>query len=143
MKPALTIALLFGIFTASAKADDDPTFKVIEVTQTGGFAGVHITYRITPDGKFTRKSDRGNAEGNLSAEETKALSKAVAAIDWEKIPAKLHDQNVADDFVYEMHFVIGEKTHRISADGLMADQHENLKPIMKMLKKIQQVPIKK
>ena len=143
MKPALTFALLFGVITASVAADDDPAFKVIEVTQTGGFAGVHITYRITPDGKFTRKSDRGTAAGQFDAEDNKAFLKAVAEIDWDKMPAKLHDQNVADDFVYKMHFVIGEKTHRITADGLMADKHEHLKPIMKMLKKIQRVPIKK
>jgi len=54
---------------AQNESDAGPTFKVIEVQQTGGFAGVNISYRITPDGKFTRKSARGGAEGKLNAEE--------------------------------------------------------------------------
>ena len=104
-------------------ASDSLAFKVIEVQQTGGFAGVKISYRITPDGKFTRKSARGEATGKLDAKDTKTLSKAVAAIDWEKLPAKLRTPNVADDFLYDMHFLIGEKLHRVSADGMAAGKN--------------------
>lgn len=53
MKSALAFILLFGTFATSVSADESPAFKVIEVQQTGGFAGVNITYRITPDGKFS------------------------------------------------------------------------------------------
>ena len=124
-------------------ASQSPAFKVIEVQQTGGFAGVNITYRITPDGKFTRKSKRGTAEGKLDPKEATALSKAVAAIDWEKMPAKLRDPKVADDFIYDMHFVIGKKTHRVTADGTSAGKNALLKPILMTLVKIQRVPVKK
>ena len=120
MKFALACAVLFVPITLSAAEDESPAFKVIEVQQTGGFAGVNISYRITPDGKFTRKSRRGTAEGKLDAKEAKMLSKAVAAIDWKKMPAKLRDPKVADDFVYDMHFVIGKKTHLVTADGMSA-----------------------
>ena len=116
---------------------------MIEVQQTGGFAGVNITYRITPDGKFTRKSRQGKVEGRLDEKETKALAKAVAAIDWEKMPAKLRDPNVADDFQYDMHFVIGKKTHRVMADGISAGKNKQLKPILMTLVKIQREPVKK
>ena len=66
-----------------------------------------------------------------------------AAIDWEKMPTKLRDPNVADDFVYEMHFVIGKKTHRVIADGTSAGKNAQLKPILMALVKIQRVPMKK
>ena len=136
-------ALLFGVMATSASADESPAFKVIEVSQTGGFAGVNITYRITPDGKFTRKSGRGTVKGKLAAKETKTLSKAVTAIDWGKMPAKLRDPKVADDFTYDIHFVIGKKTHRVTADGILAGKNAQLKPILKALVKIQRVPVKK
>jgi len=89
MKSVLASGLLFLPTTLSAVADESPAFKVIEVQQTGGFAGVNISYRITPDGKFTRKSRQGTAEGKLDAKEAEALLEAVAAIDWKKLPAKL------------------------------------------------------
>ena len=143
MKSALTFAFLFGALATSVSADDGSAFRVIEVQQSGGFAGVNITYRITPDGKFTRKSRRGTVESQLDAKDAKSLSKAVAAIDWEKMPAKLRDPKVADDFVYDMHFVIGKKTHRVTADGTSAGKHAQLKPILMTLVKIQRVPVKK
>ena len=64
MKPVIILALLLSTFATSAMGDDNPAFKVIEVQQTGGFAGVNISYRITPDGKFIRKSRRGTAGRN-------------------------------------------------------------------------------
>lgn len=143
MKSLLGLAVLVVAMATSASADDSPAFKVIEVQQTGGFAGVNITYRITADGKFTCKSRRGTAEGNLDTKEVAALSKAVAAIDWEKLPAKLRDPKVADDFVYDMHFVIGEKTHRVIADGTSAGKHSQFKPILMTLVTIQRAPVKK
>ncbi|MEQ8791929.1 MAG: hypothetical protein RIC55_37070 [Pirellulaceae bacterium] len=134
---ACAVLLISGTIAAS---DEKPAFKVIEVRQTGGFAGVEIDYRITPDGKFTRKSRRGVVEGKLSAEQSQALSKAVAAIDWEKLPEKLRATNVADDFIYEMHFIIGDKTHQVVADGISAGKNEFLKPILKTLVEVQRVP---
>ena len=74
MKLCLACAVLFVPVTLSAAEDEIATFKVIEVQQTGGFAGVNISYRITPDGKFSRKSRRGTAEGKLNAKEAEALS---------------------------------------------------------------------
>ena len=143
MKPAFLFALLLSHFATAARADDSPAFKVIEVQQTGGFAGVKITYRITPDGKFTRKSRRGTVAGQLDARDTETLAKAVAAIDWEKLPAKLRDPAVADDFVYDMHFVISKQTHRVTADGASAGKHARLKPILMTLVKIQRLPVQK
>ncbi len=143
MKFALTFAFLFGAIATAASVDESPAFKVIEVQQTGGFAGVNITYRITPDGEFTRKSRQGKVEGKLDAKDTKAFSKAVVAIDRDKMPKKLRDPKVADDFVYDMHFVIGKKTHRVTADGTSAGKHAQLKPILMTLVKIQRVPVKK
>ncbi len=143
MKSVLAFVFLFGVIVPSVSAAEGPAFKVIEVQQTGGFAGVNITYRITPDGKFRRKSRRGTAEGKLDAKDALALSKAVAAIDWKKLPAKLRDPNVADDFVYDMHFVIDKKVHRVTADGVSASKHAQLKPILMTLVKIQRVPAKK
>jgi hypothetical protein len=143
MKSVLCLALLIAAIATSVSADETQAFKVIEVQQTGGFAGVNITYRITPDGKFTRKSRRGTAEGKLDAKDAKALSKAVAAIDWKKMPAKLRTPNVADDFIYDMHFVIGKTTHRVTADGISAGKNAQLKPILMTLVKIQRVPVEK
>ncbi len=143
MKFAFACIVLLVPMTLSAAEDANPTFKVIEVQQTGGFAGVNITYRITPDGKFTRKSRRGKVEGKLDAKQRKALIKAVAAIDWKTMPAKLRTPNVADDFIYDMHFVIGKKTHRVNADGTSADKNKQLKPILMTLVKIQRVRVKK
>jgi hypothetical protein len=137
MKSAFVCALLFVPATLYAADDETLAFKVIEVQQTGGFAGVDIIYRITPDGKFTRKSRQGTVEGTLDAKDLEAFTKAVAAIDWEKLPAKLPAPNVADDFHYEMYFVIGTKTHRVSADGTKAVENEQLKPILLTLNKIQ------
>jgi len=128
---------------ASAAEDKGPAFKVIEVQQSGGFAGVNITYRITPDGKFTRKSRQGTLEGQLKAKETKQLAQAVAGIDWKKLPKELRDPNVADDFVYDMHFVIGKTTHRVSADGTSAGKHAQLKIVLQTLVEIQRLPIEK
>jgi hypothetical protein len=73
LKTAHAIAFLFLAIATSVMADEGPAFKVIEVQKTGGFAGVNITYRITPDGKFTRKSRRGAVEGTLEADDAKAL----------------------------------------------------------------------
>ena len=143
MKTSLALVFLFGGIATSVSAGDSPAFKVIEVRQTGGFAGVNISYRITPDGTFTRKSDRGTVEGQLDAEEAKVLSNAVAGIAWDKIPAKLRDPQVADDFIYDMHFVIGKKTHRVTADGTSAAKHAQLQPILITLVRIQRVPVKK
>jgi hypothetical protein len=143
MKSILICSVLFLPTSLSAGTDKIPAFTVIEVQQTGGFAGVNITYRITPDGKYTRKSNQGIVKGKLNSKESELLSKAVAAIDWGKLPAKLIDPNVADDFVYEMHFVIGKKTHRVTADGTSAGKHPQLKPILMTLVKIQRVPVEK
>jgi hypothetical protein len=143
MRTIVACALLL-VPTALYSAEDEPSaFKVIEVQQTGGFAGVDISYRITPDGKFTRKSRQGTVEGKLDAKDLETLTKAVAAIDWEKLPAKLRAPEVADDFHYEMHFVIGTKTHRVSADGTKAVENEQLKPILMTLNKIQSAPAEK
>lgn len=142
MKLTLACIVLFFSGVLLAAADESPAFKVIEVRQTGGFAGVNITYRITPDGKFTRKSRRGTVEGKLDATETEALSKAVSAIEWKKLPAKLRATNVADDFVYDIHFVIGKKTHRVTADGISASKNSQLKLILMTLVKIQRAPVK-
>ena len=95
------------------------------------------------DGSFTRKSRRGTAEGKLDAKETAALSKAVATIDWKKLAPKLKTPNVADDFNYDFHFVIGKQTHRVQADGIAANKNAYLKPIMNALLKIQKAPVKK
>ncbi len=143
MKSAFACALLLIPATLYAAEDEAPAFKVIEVQQTGGFAGVSISYRMTPDGKFTRKSRQGKVEGTLDAKDLETLTKAVAAIDWEKLPAKLLAPNVADDFHYEMHFVIGTKTHRVSADGTKAIENEQLKPILLTLNKIQSAQAEK
>ena len=59
------------------------------------------------------------------------------------MPAKLRTPNVADDFIYDMHFVIGKKTHRVNADGIAAGKNALLKPILMTLNKIQRVPVKK
>ena len=142
MKGAFAIVLLIVTSTSSVSGDEGPAFKVIEAQQTGGFAGVNITYRITPDGKFTRKSDRGTAEGKLDTKEAEALSKAVAAIDWERVPAKLRNPKVVDDFVYDMHFIIGKNTHRVTVDGTSAGNDAQLKPILMTRVKIQRVPVK-
>ena len=143
MRFALACAVLCIPMPLSAAEDESPAFRVIEVQQTGGFAGVRISYRITPDGRFTLKSQQGTVEGKLDPKEAEALSAAVAAIDWKKLPAKLRDPHVADDFVYEMHFVIGKKTHRVTADGVSAGKNAQLKPILMTLVKIQRVPVKK
>jgi hypothetical protein len=143
MRLALIITILLASPFFTHAADKKQAFKVIEVQQTGGFAGVKISYRITPGGSFTRKSRHGNTDGKLTAADAAALSKAVAAIDWKKLPAKLKTPNVADDFAYDMHFVIGNKTHRITADGIAANKNKYLKPIMKTLLQIQRAPIKK
>ncbi|MCA9068025.1 MAG: hypothetical protein KDA84_03845 [Planctomycetaceae bacterium] len=142
MKPYVGLTLLIVGTASLASAGESPAFKVIEVQQTGGFAGVNITYRITPDGEYTRKSRQGTVKGKLDAKQTKTLANAVTAINWEKLPAKLHDPNVADDFVYEMHFIIGEKTHRVTADGTVARKNAYLKPILMTLFKIQRMPVK-
>ena len=142
MKTRLVLVFLFGGIATSVAADESPAFKVIEVQQTGGFAGVNITYRITPDGEFTRQSGRGTVEGQLDAKEAEVLSNAMAGIDWDKMPAKLRDPRVADDFAYDMHFVISEKTHRVTADGTSAAQNAQLEPILMMLVRIQRVPLK-
>ena len=73
MKFALAFGVLILPVTLSAAAEKSPAFKVIEVQQTGGFAGVNISYRITPDGKFTRKSRLGTVDGKLDTKETEAL----------------------------------------------------------------------
>ena len=143
MKFALFAFTLFVPTLLPAAETEDQAFKVLEVQQTGGFAGVNISYRITPDGKFKRKSGQGTLEGKLSAKETKSLQKAVKDIDWEKLPKKLRDPNVADDFLYDMHFVIGKKTYRVTADGVSAGKNAQLKPILKTLVNIQRLPVKK
>lgn len=112
-------------------------FQVIEVQQSGGFAGVKIDYRITPDGKFTRKSRGETFRGELDAEDLKALQKAVANIDWDKLPKKLRNPNVADDFAYDIQFVIGKQTHHVNADGTPAGENSQLKPILLALNKMQ------
>jgi hypothetical protein len=67
----------------------------------------------------------------------------VAAIDWEKMPAKLRDPKVADDFIYDMHFVVGKKTYRVTVDGTSAVKNAQLKPILMTLVTIQRVLVKK
>jgi len=42
-----------------------------------------------------------------------------------------------------MHFVIGKKTHRVTADGISAGKNPQLKPILMTLVNIQRVPVKK
>lgn len=137
------LILVAATSTAFAADDEQPPFKVIEVQQTGGFAGVNISYRITPDGKFTRKSRRGKVEGQLKEKETRQLQQAVAGIDWKKLPKELRDPNVADDFVYDMHFVIGKQTQRVTADGTSAGKHERLTLILQTLVEIQRLPVQK
>ncbi len=127
--------------TEEKATDNKAAFKVIEVQQSGGFAGVDIHYRITPDGKFTRKFRRGMVTGTLTSKELNAFAKSVSAINWKTMPKKLRATNVADDFIYEMHFVIGKETYRITADGISAGKNTQLKPILMMLGKIQREPV--
>lgn len=119
------------------KESEKPAFKVIEAHQTGGFAGVDIVYRITADGKYTRKSRRDKAVGKLDAKQTAALHKAVAAIDWKKLPAKLRKGGTADDFVFQVVVLIGKKAHKIDTDGISARANKQLKPLIDTLAQIQ------
>lgn len=138
----MSFVVLTVLFAGSAiAADAEPAFKVLEVEQSGGFAGLRITYRVTPDGKFARKSRQGKLESKLDAADTAALAKAVAAINWETLPRRLRDPNVADDFQYDMHFVIGKQTYRVTTDGISAEKNAQLKPIIKLLRKMQREPI--
>ena len=143
MKYAVVATVLLLPVMMPAAENKSQAFKVIEVQQTGGFAGVNISYRITPDGKFKRKSRQGTVEGQLDAKDAESLRKAVANIDWDKLSAKLRATNVADDFIYDMHFVIGKKTHRVTADGISAGKNAQLKPVLMTLVNIQRVPVKK
>jgi len=66
MKHVVIVAILLFPAVMSAAENESQAFKVIEVQQAGGFAGVNISYRITPDGKFKRKSRQGTVERVLS-----------------------------------------------------------------------------
>lgn len=136
------VLLGMGALTCVVAAEEPP-FKVIEVQQTGGFAGVKISYRITPDGNFRRQSERGKVVGELEKKELAALIKAIKEIDWKTLPKELRDPNVADDFRYDMHVVIGKTTHRAIADGVSAGKHPQWKTILKTLVKIQRQPVKR
>ena len=141
LAPAMILSM-FALIPAISVAAEDESLKLIHVLQTGGFAGVKIDYRITPDGKFKRKSRQGVVEGQLETKDAKALRKAIAAIDWSKMPKELRKPNVADDFLYDMQFTIGKTTHRVIADGISAGDHAQLKPILAALIKIQRAPLK-
>lgn len=143
MKAIYVGALLLMSGVTCVGAAEKPPFQVIEVQQTGGFAGVKISYRITPDGKYSRKSNRGKVAGKLEKKELEALLAAIKQIDWKTLPKELRDPNVADDFLYDMHVVIGKTTHHAIADGVSAGKHAQWKTILKTLVKIQRQPLER
>ncbi len=127
-----SIALLAGGKPVAAAS-----FSTIEVTQTGGFAGVNMQYRITAGGGFDMKSRRRVAKGKLDAKDLKALADAVNGADWAKIPKVLRTKNTADDFEYAISVKIGKRTHSVVCDGIAAQKQPVLRQIVLTLVKIQ------
>jgi hypothetical protein len=148
-RSASLLVTLFLAMTLKTSADDKAAkpggkkFSVIEVVQTGGFAGVNMQYRIQSDGQFTMKSRRRSAKGKLNSKDLAILTTAVNEADWAKVPKTLKAKNAVDDFNYTMHVVIGRKPYRVDCGGILAAKRSPLREIVFTLVKIQRTSIKK
>ncbi|MCE5328444.1 MAG: hypothetical protein LLG01_18745 [Planctomycetaceae bacterium] len=95
-----------------------PKFKSLQLTKTGGFAGVHDVTTLDGQGgwQFSSRARTDPTKGKLSAAQLETLNAAVAAVDWSKLKARYDSSGRgADMFNYEIILTDAEgKTFRSS-----------------------------
>jgi len=110
-------------------------FEVIEIRQSGGFAGVSNRCTIRGDGtfEFQRQRPPKTLKGKLPPENLAALSGAIAEQDWSAVPAKMITRRAADLFMYDITIRSGDKTHHVVCDDMSAPKVPALKAIVRAM----------
>lgn len=92
-------------------------FQVISVVKSGGFAGIHETMKLNPDGTLTSESRRnGRVQGEVQAHTMQAIRQLISETDWNSIPKSTREENIADAFQFQITVDLGDKQFAFTID---------------------------
>ncbi|MFH1183615.1 MAG: hypothetical protein V1755_01060 [Chloroflexota bacterium] len=97
-------------------ATQDGSWRTIRLTQTGGFAGVHLEIQVSSEGWVTAKDQRSGraVTSPISEGALRELNQLIAQT---RLPATEHLQSLcADCFIYELEITSGAGVIRIQVD---------------------------
>ncbi|WP_405998543.1 hypothetical protein [Streptomyces sp. NBC_00829] len=106
--------------TASAPTPATPARTLVEMTVTGGIAGVRNRLVVRDDGTYTTSSKAGpGGAGRMTPAELTKLRGALEKADFARLPSESHGSPVADGFTYRItyagHTVTTDDTARVPA----------------------------
>jgi len=106
--------------TVSGRVEIVPANTLLDLSITGGFAGISSRVRIADDGAIeaSRSTDGRHATGRLSAEDLARVRAAVESARLAELPAHSITENAADLFFYDVTDFGGERPIRVVADDL-------------------------
>jgi hypothetical protein len=112
----------------------------IDYQLTGGFAGVHASAHIDPDGKLTRvKQDGSTVTEQLDAAALADLHTKVDQAQFATLEPT-YDCNCADDVLHTITVDVDGTQYTVAADGT-ADYPDRLKPLIDTLEGMVEDPV--
>ncbi|MFI6641296.1 hypothetical protein [Streptomyces sp. NPDC050504] len=94
-----------GQGSPSAPAPPASRGPLVEVTVTGGFAGIHRVLEVRGDGSYTeRRSGEQDRTGRMSPAGLAELRTALAGADFARLPRRATHNPVRDGFSYEIEY---------------------------------------
>ena len=127
-----------ALLVSGGCADNDD--RTIDYELTGGFAGVHASVHIDPDGKLTRIKQNGRTEtGQLDAA---ALADLQGKVDQAQFASlePMYDCNCADDVLHTITVKVDGARYTVAADGTAA-YPDRLKPLIDTLEAMVADPV--
>jgi hypothetical protein len=129
MRPFLVSCGLALLVSGGCANNDDRT---IDYELTGGFAGVHASVHVDPDGELTRiKQDGSTVTGQLDAA---ALADLQGKVDQAQFASlePMYDCNCADDLLHTITVHVDGARYTVAVDGTAA-YPDRLKPLIDTL----------
>jgi hypothetical protein len=121
-----------GLAVLASGGCADSRTGTIDYELSGGFAGVHASAHVDPDGKLTgvkqggRAMDRQMEPGELSVLQDKVDQAQFATLE------PMYDCNCADDVLHTITVDVGGTEYTVKADGT-AEYPDRLKPLIQTL----------
>nr|WP_313904672.1 protealysin inhibitor emfourin [Streptomyces sp. SLBN-118] len=105
---------------SSAATTPAAALPLVQVTVTGGIAGVRNDLLVRDDGTYTTSTKNGHkGSGRMTPAELAELRRALEKADFARLPRKATGSPVADGFIYRItyagHTVTTDETNRLPA----------------------------